>query len=365
MRAHSRSHPRRRDLEPIALPRFLLRTAHQDRDHQASRPSVSPRARSRPWLAMVLVLPFAAGYVMTCAFRSINAIVAGSMAGELDLSAAELGFMTSAFFLAMAAAQLPVGNALDRYGPRRVHAVLMGVAAVGAAVFACGQTVEILVLGRLLIGFGVAGALMAGLKAIVLWVPPERTALANGWVVMIGTLGSVIATWPADTLVVSYGWRPLFAVNEFRVSPRGRSHAVGPARWSAPACGRRSIKPVAGRHLSLSALLADRAALGDHGCNVLVITGLLGRALASGRRRVAAHSCGGDAVHHGADAECSSACIRHWCRSLTTLRRRAAHGAGSDSHRLDHGAVGGRRTEHLFQSSCHGPSSLPPVRRRY
>jgi predicted MFS family arabinose efflux permease len=199
------------DLEPMALPRFLARSADQDLERQPSRQTAVPRALSRPWLAISVVLPFAAGYAMTCAFRTINAIVAGSMAGELDLSAAELGVMTSVFFLAMAVAQLPVGIALDRYGPRRVHAVLMGVAAVGAAVFACGQTVEALMLGRLLIGLGVAGALMAGLKAIVLWLPSERTAFANGWLVMLGTLGSVAATWPADTLVVTYGWRPLFA----------------------------------------------------------------------------------------------------------------------------------------------------------
>jgi hypothetical protein len=31
-----------------------------------------------------------------------------------------------------------------------------------------------------MIGLGVAGALMAGLKAIIVWFPKERVALVNG-----------------------------------------------------------------------------------------------------------------------------------------------------------------------------------------
>ena len=45
--------------------------------------------------------------------------------------------------------------------------------------------------GRALIGLGVALALMAGFKAIVLWFPAERLALVNGWFVMLGALGAV------------------------------------------------------------------------------------------------------------------------------------------------------------------------------
>ena len=55
-------------------------------------------------------------------------------------------------------------------------------------------------------------ALMAGFKAIVLWFPPERLALANGWLVMLGALGAVTATAPAEIIVQAIGWRGLFAL---------------------------------------------------------------------------------------------------------------------------------------------------------
>jgi MFS family permease len=165
------------------------------------------------WRPFVLVLlPFAAGYYLSYVFRTINALIAGTLTRELSLSAADLGLLTSVYFLAMAAVQLPLGVLLDRYGPRRVQSACLLFAAVGAAVFACAEGLPGLMLGRALIGVGVATALMSSLKAIVLWFPKERIALANGWVVMLGALGAVTATLPAEPLVNELGWRGLFAM---------------------------------------------------------------------------------------------------------------------------------------------------------
>src|SRR5687768_12460980 len=67
-------------------------------------------------------------------------------------------------------------------------------------------------LGRVLIGLGVTVGLIAGLKAIVMWFPPERVALANGWYILLGALGALSATGPAEVVVQGVGWRGLFAV---------------------------------------------------------------------------------------------------------------------------------------------------------
>ena len=88
----------------------------------------------------------------------------------------------------------------------------MLLASAGALVFALADSLAGLVVGRALIGLGVALALMAGFKAIVLWFPAERLALVNGWFVMLGALGAVTATAPAEIVVQAVGWRGLFAV---------------------------------------------------------------------------------------------------------------------------------------------------------
>ena len=62
--------------------------------------------------------------------------------------------MTSAYFLAFAAVQIPAGMLLDRYGPRRVEPVLLAVAGTGALLFAIAEDVAGTVLARALIGAG-------------------------------------------------------------------------------------------------------------------------------------------------------------------------------------------------------------------
>jgi MFS family permease len=166
---------------------------------------------SRVRLALRVLLPFAAGYYLSYLFRSINALIAGDLSAELGLNAADLGLLTSMYFLVFAAVLLPCGVLLDRYGPRLVDSGLFLVAASGSLVFALADGVATLLVGRALIGLGVAVGLIAGLKAIVLWFPPERVALANGWYIMLGALGALSATGPAELLVQSVGWRGLFA----------------------------------------------------------------------------------------------------------------------------------------------------------
>jgi MFS family permease len=159
-----------------------------------------------------VLLPFAAGYFLSYLFRSINALIAGDLRAELGLGADDLGLLTSVYFLMFATVVLPCGVLLDRYGPRLVDSALLLVAASGALVFALADGVWTLLVGRALIGLGVALALIAGLKAVVQWFPPQRIALANGFYVMLGALGAVSATGPAEVLVQSVGWRGLFAI---------------------------------------------------------------------------------------------------------------------------------------------------------
>ena len=167
---------------------------------------------SRGRLIVCVLLPFAAGYYLSYLFRTINALIAGDLTAELGLSAWDLGILTSVYFLVFAAVQLPLGALLDRYGPRTIQSALLLLASVGALVFALADGLVGLIVGRALLGLGVALALMAGFKAIVLWFPPGRLALANGWLVMLGALGAVTAIAPAGFVVLAIGWRGLFAV---------------------------------------------------------------------------------------------------------------------------------------------------------
>ena len=167
------------------------------------------QARPPPCCVSVLA-PFALGYFLSYLFRAVNAVVGPNLAAELDLSAAELGLLTSAYLFAFALFQLPLGVLLDRFGPRRVQAALIACAAAGSLLFALGQGIATLALARALIGLGFAGGLMSGFKAVVLWVPEPRRALANAAIMSFGALGVLVATTPTELAVEAVGWRAVF-----------------------------------------------------------------------------------------------------------------------------------------------------------
>jgi len=168
------------------------------------------RVLANAWL--VVFGPFAAGYFLSFFFRNVNAVISQDLAGEFALSSADLGFLTSMYLLAFAAFQLPLGVLLDRYGPRRVVATLLCVAAAGALVFALARDFTTLSIGRALIGLGVSGGLMGAIKAFTLWFPLNRLALLNGLYLAAGGIGGLSATAPAQALVGPLGWRVLFFV---------------------------------------------------------------------------------------------------------------------------------------------------------
>jgi predicted MFS family arabinose efflux permease len=175
----------------------------------STRPAPSTSGRLAAILVSVLA-PFALGYFLSYLFRAVNAVVGPNLAADLGLTAAELGLLTSAYLFAFALFQLPLGLLLDRFGPRRVQAALLASAAAGSLLFALGQDILTLTFARALIGLGFAGGLMSGFKAVVLWVPEPRRALANAAIMSFGALGILVATVPTELAVQVVGWRAVF-----------------------------------------------------------------------------------------------------------------------------------------------------------
>ena len=155
-------------------------------------------------------LPFAFGYFLSYLFRVINAMIEPDLVAELGLGAADLGLLTSAYFLSFALFQLPLGILLDHFGPRKTEAGLLVFAALGAAVFGLSDGTGGLFAGRALIGFGVSACLMAAFKAYALWVPKERLPLINGFQMAAGGLGALTGTAPVEIALTVTDWRGLF-----------------------------------------------------------------------------------------------------------------------------------------------------------
>lgn len=168
-------------------------------------PSAAPRF-------LRLYLCFAAAYVLSYTYRTVNAVISPELTTTLGVSASSLGLLTSAYFIAFASMQVPAGILLDRYGPRRVEPVLLVVATLGALAFAAADSPAALTAARALIGAGVAVCLMAPLKAIATWYPPERQPSLGSWMMFAGGTGALLSTTPLAAALNVLSWREIFVV---------------------------------------------------------------------------------------------------------------------------------------------------------
>ncbi|MBI3157368.1 MAG: MFS transporter [Burkholderiales bacterium] len=174
-------------------------------------------------------LVFAFAYFLSALLRAITATLAPVFSRELALGAGDLGLLAGAYFLGFALMQLPLGQALDRWGPRRTQAVLMTLAVAGCIAFARAQTLAALLASRVLIGMGVAACLMAPLTCYRLRFSAPMQLRANAWMLMTGSLGMVASTLPVQWALPLLGWRGLFVALALMLAA-----AIVLVAWLAP-----------------------------------------------------------------------------------------------------------------------------------
>jgi predicted MFS family arabinose efflux permease len=195
----------------------------------------------RPTVAVFLV--FALGYLLSSFIRGVTATLAPVLTGEFSLTAGELGLLGGAYFLGFAALQLPLGNWLDRFGPRNVLVTCLAGAVASCVAFALAQGFSSLLVARLAGGIGVSACLIAPLTAARLWLAKSAQQSVNAWMLMTGSLGLLVATLPVQWVLPLYGWRIIFFVlaGLFALTMLGIAWKVPNERATSSTVGHRSL----------------------------------------------------------------------------------------------------------------------------
>jgi MFS family permease len=149
-------------------------------------------------------------YIVSQFLRSSVGVIAPNLADEIGLSASDLGLLSSAFFFAFAAAQLPLGVAIDRFGPKSCILACAAFIVVGSVFFALAMSTTGLVFARMLLGLGSASFFMAPLALYARWFAPQRFSTLTGIHLGVGSLGTLLATAPLAFAAAAAGWRAVF-----------------------------------------------------------------------------------------------------------------------------------------------------------
>lgn len=148
------------------------------------------------------------GYMLSQFYRAFLAVLAPTLRDQLGATAGDLALSSGLWFIAFALMQLPVGAALDRWGPRRTVGLLLGLGgAGGAAAFALATTPWHLHVAMTLLGIGCSPALMGPYYIFAREYPASAFGTLAGVLVGFGSLGNILGAAPLVWVIQMLGWR--------------------------------------------------------------------------------------------------------------------------------------------------------------
>jgi MFS family permease len=161
------------------------------------------------WLIFAIL---ACSYVLVYFHRLCASVLAVDLMGDLNAGGSLIGLLGAAYFYPYAVMQLPAGLLSDSWGPRKTITVFFLVAFAGSILLGLAPTVTWAILGRTLVGVGVAMLFVPTLKVLAEWFKPEEFATMTGILLAMGGVGSLVATAPLVWLSNNLGWRQSFVL---------------------------------------------------------------------------------------------------------------------------------------------------------
>ena len=132
------------------------------------------------------------------------------MMADLQTSGALLGLLSSAYFYPYALMQVPAGLLSDSWGPRRSISLFFLLAFIGSVMLGLAPSVPLALVGRTLVGLGVAMLFVPTMKILAEWFRIREFATMTAILMVMGGLGSLTAASPLAILSTWIGWRLSF-----------------------------------------------------------------------------------------------------------------------------------------------------------
>ncbi len=169
--------------------------------------SKAPKVRQYQWISVALLV--AVG-IINLLDRGTLAFANKYVSADLHLTKTQMGVLLSAFSMAYAFSQLPVGVILDRLGARIVLGAGVFVWSVAQLFGGFVGSYSQFLAARIALGIGEAPTFPAGAKVIAEWFNTRERGLPTGVFLSSPTLSPMIAPPILTALMLTFGWRNMF-----------------------------------------------------------------------------------------------------------------------------------------------------------
>lgn len=149
-------------------------------------------------------------YVTAILQRTSLGIAGVAAAERFGGSAAVLSSLAVVQLIVYAAAQIPVGVLIDRFGPRILMICGTSLMVIGQLTLAFAPSITFAVIGRILVGAGDATIFISGIRLISSWFSGKLVPQLSQWFGNLGQLGQVLSAIPLAWVLHLWGWTAAF-----------------------------------------------------------------------------------------------------------------------------------------------------------
>ena len=151
-------------------------------------------------------------YLICYMDRSNISVAQPEIGKAFGLDKASMGLVLSAFTWAYAIGQIPAGFLGDRFGPKKVLAVIMSWWALAAAMTGSALGLYSLFSARFLLGLGEAGAFPVASRGMQLWFPRSERGRIQGTTHFFSRFAVAVTPFVAGSIMLAFGWRAIFYI---------------------------------------------------------------------------------------------------------------------------------------------------------
>lgn len=162
------------------------------------------KATSQSWIVVLVAsLFFFYEFIQMNVFNSIST----SLMRAFHIDAAQLGDLSSFYFIANVIFLFIAGSLLDRFSTRRVILTALAICVVGTGLFSVAHSFALACFFRFLTGIGSAFCFLSVIRLASRWFPAKRMAFVIGLVITVAFFGGFISQAPMEMLAHAVDWR--------------------------------------------------------------------------------------------------------------------------------------------------------------